>query len=315
MWIGANSHSDAETALSRYREAIREFELDINENKSGIYSDHFRFSDGWPTEIARQLEFAITSSARQAPERLRSAFEHAFSLAAAGGDDGVLKYAIRYLDQSDVHWNHWDTVEPFLKRAVVHFGHTVDYVTRVIVWRYLARGDLDHEAWSAILTTILDRHGRLGDDSEVCWGIYACMRLRIPIDQDVANNIVKSCGALSVLALLNCVELKLVNADLFAVAQEILSLESAAGPYWPVIMEWKTRQWLNHDRLTVADDVIEDMSAKDVVMFDAGKLPPVFTDVDEANFQSVSKAIERRVGLYDDEENDDAQNDDDVPSF
>lgn len=37
IWIGANSHADAEEALWRYREAIRSFELDINENKTHIY--------------------------------------------------------------------------------------------------------------------------------------------------------------------------------------------------------------------------------------------------------------------------------------
>lgn len=207
VWIGVHSHAVAERALWRYREAIRAFELDINENKTRIYSDDFRFSDGWPTEIQRQLEFAINTPDRRAPERLRAGLEHAFSLAVSGGDDGVLKYVVRYLDQSDFQWKHWETVEPFLKRAAVHFGHTVDYVMRVLVWRHLAREDLDNKAWSAILATILDRHGRLGNDSEVCWGIYACMRLGIPIDRDVANNIVGNCGALSVLALLNCVEL------------------------------------------------------------------------------------------------------------
>lgn len=82
----------------------------------------------------------------------------------------------------------------------------------------------------------------------------------------------------------------------------------------PLIMEWKTRQWPNHNRLTVAHDLIENMSAKDVVMFDTEELPPVFTNVDEAKFQSVSKAIESRVSLYG-EADDDTQNDDDVPDF
>ena len=307
VWIGTHSHGEAERALWRYREAIREFELDINENKTRIYSDDFRFSDGWPTEIAARLQFAITSPARRAPERLRAALEHAFSLAVAGGDDGVLKYAIRYLDQSDVRWTHWETVEPFLKRAAVHFGHTVDYVARVIVWRHLARGDLDKKGWSAILATILDRHSRVGNDSEVCWGIYACMRLGIPIDPEVANNIVKNCGGLSVLALLNCVELRLVDGQVFDRAQEVLSSETAAGPYWPVFMEWLTRQWPNRSGVIVKHDLIKHMSDADVVMFNPEQLPPVFTDVKD--FGSVDEAIEHRVSVYDDE--DDANTEDD----
>lgn len=68
VWIGANTHADAEKALWRYREAIRHFELDINDNKTKIYSENFRFSDGWPTEIAAQLDYAIKSPSRYVPE-------------------------------------------------------------------------------------------------------------------------------------------------------------------------------------------------------------------------------------------------------
>lgn len=172
VWIGAHTHADAEAALWRYREAIREFELDINENKTRIYSDDFRFSEVWPFELANLLDIAVDSSGRRAPERLRAALEHAFSLAIGTGDEAVIKYAIRYLDQSDLNWAHWETIEPFLKRAAIHFGHTFDYIARVIVWRHLARNDLDIEVWQEILLAILDRHGRLGNDSEVSWAIY-----------------------------------------------------------------------------------------------------------------------------------------------
>jgi len=209
--------------------------------------------------------------------------------------------------ESDLQWNHWETVEPFLKRAAVHFGHTVDYVARVIVWRHLTQGDLDLKAWSEILATILDRHGRLGNDSEVCWGIYACMRLDIPIHSAVANDILENCGALSILALLNCVELNLVDANIFTRAREILSLENAAGPYWPILMEWVTRQWPKFRQLTIEHDLIAKMSAQDVVIFDAEQLPPVFRDVDEADFGSVEEAIERRISYYED----DAEDEDD----
>ena len=44
IWIGANTHADAERALWIYREAIRSFELDINESKtkspSGRFASH-----------------------------------------------------------------------------------------------------------------------------------------------------------------------------------------------------------------------------------------------------------------------------------
>ena len=80
VWIGAHTHADAEMALTRYREAIREFELDINENKTEILSDDFGFSDSWPSEIAAHIEFAVDSNNLRSRHRLRSALEHFFGL-------------------------------------------------------------------------------------------------------------------------------------------------------------------------------------------------------------------------------------------
>lgn len=92
VWIGANTHADAEAALWKYREAIRSYELDINESKTLITSEQFQYSDVWPSDISTRIEFAINSPSKRVPDRLRAALEYAFSLAAKDGDDGILKY-------------------------------------------------------------------------------------------------------------------------------------------------------------------------------------------------------------------------------
>lgn len=302
VWIGANSHADAERALSRYREAIREFELDINENKTRIYSEDFSFSDFWPSEISGQIEFAIGSPGRRARDRLRSALEHAFASAVSKNDDGILKYVLRYIDQHELSLEHWDVVEPFLKRLAVHFGHTVDYVSRILVWRQLAISDLDVDAWRPILSTILDNHGRLGNDSEVCWTIYAHHHLGIEIDLDIARRIVQNCGALSMVALLNCVEAGLVDAAIFVDAETRIRTETDRGRYWPVFLEWKTKRWRRHSRINLSDPVMQGLHGSSAYIYDRNILPAVFRDIDEDDFGTISFAIEPRSSMYDDED-------------
>src|SRR6476620_7711547 len=65
---------------------------------------------------------------------------------------------------------------------------------RVLVWRKLTKGDIDEPRWDAIIRTLLDRHGRLGNDSEWCWLLFAAMTLKINISDDVALNVVRNCG-------------------------------------------------------------------------------------------------------------------------
>ena len=305
VWIGADTHAAAEEALWRYREAIRFFELDINESKTAIYSDNFSFSDTWPTDIAAKFEFAIKSLERRIPERLRAALEYAFSLTAKNNDDGVLKYTLRYLDRSNLAATQWPVVEPFLKRAAVHFGHSIDYVSRIIVWRHLAFRDLVIADWSLILAAILDRHGRLGNDGEVSWALYAAIRLGVEIPLGTANLIVQNCSPLTLLALLSCVELGLVPPVVFGTVAEVVANENASGPYWPLLLEWRSRQWAGSANLAIGDALIEDLAQQGIALFEPNRLPSVFQNLDESDFGSVAFAIEERPSQYGDKEDED----------
>jgi hypothetical protein len=307
VWIGADTHAAAEEALWRYREAIRFFELDINESKTAIYSDNFSFSDTWPTDIAAKFEFASNSLDRRIPERLRAALEYSFSLTLRNNDDGVLKYTLRYLDRSNLAATQWPVVEPFLKRAAVHFGHSIDYVARIIVWRHLAFRDLVIADWSPILTAILDRHGRLGNDGEVSWALYAAIRLGIEIPISTANLIVQNCGPLTVMALLSCVEQTLVAPAVFDAAAEIVANETGSGPYWPLLLEWRSRQWAGSANLTFGNDLIEDLAQQGITLFAPNKLPSVFQGLNENDFGSVAFAIEERSSQYDDNNDEEGQ--------
>ena len=304
VWIGTHSHSDAERALSRYREAIREFELDINENKTDIFSENFSFSDFWPSEISGQIEDAIVTPGNRAKDRLRSALEHSFSMAVQRNDDGILKYVLRYIDQDRLSNEHWDVIEPFLKRSAVHFGHTIDYVARILAWRHLARDDLDIDGWRSIMGTILDKHGRLGNDSEVCWTIYMHHLLGIEINPQSAIRIVQNCGALALVALLHCV----VDVAIFTNALTRLDTETDAGRFWPVFLEWKTRQWPHHEQVNLDNATIRGLSDGEAYIYDPTILPVVFRDIAREEFAGVECAIELRPSVYDDEDEEDPTN-------
>ena len=305
VWIGTNSHADAEKALSCYREAIREFELDINEYKTRILAEDFNFTHFWPSEVSSQIEFAIDTPGSRAKDRLRSALEHCFAMAVRRRDDGVLKYVLRYVDQNELSNVHWEVIEPFLKRSAVHFGHTIDYVARILVWRHLAHNDLEINSWSPILGTILDKHGRLGNDSEVCWTVYAHQVLKIEISREVARRIVRNCGALAIVTLLHSVDAGLLNAEIFEDSAARLETETDAGHFWPVFLEWKSMQWPRHERIEVTNNSIEGLSAYGANIYDPTALPAVFHDIEEEDFSEVAFAIERRTRMYEEEEEED----------
>lgn len=284
VWIGAHSHADAEHALWRYREALREFELDINESKTRIYAEEFSYTDAWPMDVGSRLEQAI-----DAGDKLRSALEYAFAKAVESNDDGVLKFAIRQLDRAHLKPAQWSAVQPFLMRCAVHFGHTVDYVVRFLVWRKQVHDDLDEKRWFPILTGVLDRQARLGNDSEVCWLLFAALRLKIPISPDTAQKIVANCGALSIVAALHSP----VSAPFAEAAFARLQQDTDNGPLWPLKLEWVTHQLNGHAALE-ASPLVDELASAKVSIFDSQRLTKVFVGVERPQ-----SAIERRVSFYD----------------
>ena len=284
VWIGVNSHADAEKALSYYQSAVRSFELDINENKTGIFSEDFRFLDLWPGEIKKQFEQISEKDDRFATDTLRAALENSFRMAVERNDEGVLKFTLVQIDRLGLNNEYWEVVEPFLQRVSIHFGHTIEYVVKILVFRHSKGGELEENNWNPILVKILRYHANLGHDKEVCWLIYLYQKLDWKFEGDVAESIaetiVDNCGAMALVALLNYAESNWINSDIYNKARERICSESVrSGRFWPVFLEWNSRQWPGYDQLEIDDEIIQDLSKHETVIYDQSKSTRVSEDI------------------------------------
>lgn len=312
VWIGGNSIEDVEKSLWRYREAIRSFELDINESKTKIYSSNFSFADHWPSALTEKLDFSLSSPTKQKQERLRAALEFAFRYSIDNGDDGVLKFVINYLDKSEHKLLNWSTIEPFLKRVAIHSGHCIDYIVRIIVWRHTIFEDLDIKSWEIIIMDILNRHAKLGNDSEVCWALYACSKLGIFIREDLSKNIVEGCGALSIVALVNNIKETSHFQNILHYIRDIVKMGDDNGTYWPVFLEWRSGRWPLHTTIPSNNPIISTLVRQNVTIYDSSADLVVFRGVQQDSIKTVRQAIEVRSG-YDDNDNIvETSNDDDI---
>jgi hypothetical protein len=118
-----------------------------------------------------------------------------------------------------------------------------------------------------------------------------------------------NCSALSILALLNCVDAGLATRSLFDAAFELLGQETANGPMWPVFLEWRARRWPKHSELrdTMQNETIENMATAGVTIFDGNRLTRVFSGVAQPNYANVPSAIEARGGLYDEDDDEEEE--------
>ena len=103
------------------------------------------------------------------------------------------------------------------------------------------------------------------------------------------------------------VEFGLVDGAIFQFAEAAIVTESACGPYWPVFLEWQSKDWPAGQSLVPANALVEEIAGSKTSIFDASQLPAVFDHLEAENFGSVGHAIEARTSQYDDDEDEDEE--------
>jgi hypothetical protein len=150
-WIGGESVEDCERHLQNLRAALREFELDLNDLKTRIVPVNSTLGDSWPNDFERQLKnafarFVFTRRDYDPVSTLSAIIERA----NRQNDDGMIRHAIRKIDENKLWDSEWEVLEHFLAHCAVHFPHSFDYVARVIIWRIRTDKQIDKNLWKEV---------------------------------------------------------------------------------------------------------------------------------------------------------------------
>lgn len=167
--FGADSKAHGQQILNAYREALREFELDINELKTRIIPSSLDLEPYWVFAIKRDLEYKSD---------LVNVLDNIIRIANQQNDDGIIKFAIRQIDNLQLLSTNWDIIEPFLMRVAVNFPHSIPYVVKVVIWR-LGSEFINEHQWKKICHLIIKTHAPLGHDSEVTWACWLLKHLTV----------------------------------------------------------------------------------------------------------------------------------------
>lgn len=309
IWIGTDSQDDAERLLYTYRGALREFELDINELKTSITPATHDLMMFWPKEVSDMLrvEFGHAHGVR----RIKTSgqilvLDKIFELANRHRDDGIIKLALRRLDDLHAWSRSWEVLQPFLLRCLVNYPHSVDYVARVLCWRRRIAEDIHFNAWQAALNRFVGVHASLRNDSEVCWALWLMKELGISLRKQVAERVAEHCGPLPLMMLFGCIDAGLVRAvpKREDVVQR-LGDKPLSGAFWVFAYEAERRGWLRDAGIVGSrpHEVFELMKRKNVSFFNPDALPLALEGREEEDWDD-AEAIEDIAGEYEDDEDD-----------
>jgi hypothetical protein len=233
-WVAGNTYEDCEKHLQNLRLALREFELDINENKTKIVSTKLVFGEDWPFEFEKEVSESLKPGSPDGLATLSKIVDRA----TVNNDEGIIRHAIRKIDEGRFWSRDWHMLQHFLAQCAVQFSHSFDYVARVIAWRHRTSKDIDLALWQDVSNLTIDQNALLGRDSEVVWGLWLLKEIGGKLPKSLSDLILENCGALTLSLLSHFSARKYTpDKDLQSKLRGAVSGNPYSGSYWPLTLE------------------------------------------------------------------------------
>lgn len=236
IYIGTDNLDDANTKLGIMRDSIRELELDINESKTIIIDASKDVESYWPVEIRHLLEKYKEYDHKFEAEFIQT-LDKIIQMALIDLDDGLIKYALRKIDNEWMWNDYWDSFEPFLIRCCISFPHSWNFVAQIVALRHDLDG-IDTKKWSRVIEKSLSQNVKSGNDFEVVWAIWLSIHIKAPIINSLFDEIFEKCGSYSMLSALHLHSISAMDCKI--PKEKILSRlgnRPMLGPHWILAYE------------------------------------------------------------------------------
>lgn len=312
-WIGGDSSDECERHLQNLRSALREYELDLNDLKTRIVPTNRVLGESWPSEFERELKLSL--SLYDQGYDIVSTLIKIVDAAVERNDDGIIRHAIRKIDENKLWKRDWDILEHFLAQCAIQFNHSFDYVARVVSWRIRRGFEIDKPLWGHVVRSAVVQAASLGRDAEALWGLWLMNELRMLVPKAVSDIVVQNSSPL-VLGYL---------AHMFANGRtrhkgipQLLWSVVEGNPYsqasWPLVLELIHLDIVDGDLSPFAgsDDNIKCIFEDGRSLIDWNANPKVFDEDPISWSGQPDHAIEDFTSDYDHDDDDD---DDDEVDF
>ena len=316
-WIGGASVEECERHLQVLREALREYELDINELKTRIVNTSVVFGEAWAFEVAEELAQAFPSYGQPRGDQVAT-LGKILERARSTNDDGVIRHTIRKLDERH-SWNtNWKVLEHFLAQCAVQYPHSFDYVARVVAWRLRKALAINTTLWAEVTRQVAGHASMLGRDSEVLWSLWLMKELNLKANKAMSTLMMRTNSPI-VSAFLAHMHAHGLTTDRQIRNELWNSVEGNhfTGPFWPLTLELMALGYAKPPALDDGggDDIVKKLHTNGGTLFDWGAAPAVFERTERADIDDwlrdlgPDEAIEDYTSDYDDDEEEDAEDD------
>ncbi|WP_428000996.1 RNA-directed DNA polymerase [Acidovorax sp.] len=172
------TQDEAEKALASLVRSLRDYELQINFEKTRICRVDELEEDSW-THILRRASIAPTGQRQRSD--VNHYFELARNLAKRHPTDGVMVYALRRIGSVIVRPENWDAFEAQLCLVATAHPVTLQAIARLLSTYSKLGFSIDKQRLSRLVNSLIAEHSPLEHHSEVAWCLWICKELGLSI--------------------------------------------------------------------------------------------------------------------------------------
>lgn len=267
---------DAETALAVLVKALKDFELQINFEKTKICSVLEITDDFWSHQLR---SFQIAKNGRKQASDISHFFELAKSLARQNADESVMTYAIKKASSVVIRKPNWPGFEAHITHVAMGYPNTLQTVARLLSTYAGVGYPLDKPRLERFVNAVIQDHAPLGHHSEVTWCLWMSKDLGLRLSETNVDLVAEMHSSICALLLLDLGNSgKLSKAPKFSYWKQFESSEALYGDLWLLAYEAGLRGWAGFGNAHIASDPYFSMLlASNIHFYDTeAKLTPIF---------------------------------------
>lgn len=267
---------EAESALATLMRALKEFELQINFEKTKTCSVLEITEDYWPHQIRN---FQISKSSRRQASDIHHFFELTKNLARQNSSESVMPYALKRIYSTVVKKANWEIFEAHLCHAAYGYPNTLQTVVRILSTYGRFKFPINRDRLELLFNALISEHAPLGHHSEVAWSLWACKDLKLKLDASNVDLVAEMHSSICALQLIDLAALGLTaKSPKTTYWKQFESVDSLNGDLWLLSYEAGLRGFAGFsDSHIRAHSHFEPMRDLGITFFDqSAELSPIF---------------------------------------
>ncbi|WP_025844711.1 RNA-directed DNA polymerase [Paenibacillus ehimensis] len=267
MYFFFNSIAEAEEALIKIQKIAKNFELEINPEKTEIYPLPIALEHNWASEIRN---FQFSGSVKRQKTDLVTFFSKAFEYCKIFPNDYVLKYSLSRLKYERIHQDNWQLYQSLILNSMIAEPSVLPTATEIFKMYEQLGYNLNYKEIYNTCNNLLGHHAKLGHGYEVSWSLWLAKTLKLKVSRASAKEISLMDDCISILTALDLRNLGLMPNGLSTTKwTAYLTHENLFQDKWLFAYEAVKQGWLTpRTSYLSSDPFFSILNAKNVHFYD-----------------------------------------------